>query len=829
MATNDERVVSRPEDRTWAEDVADVLPDAVIVVDTAASVVWGNLAAERLFGRGLDESVGVSGLDFVHPDDLELAAVSLSSVVGKQVGTPLELRVRGADGWHLVEMVGAPLGDHVVLVLRDLTERRRWELGGDEVTRFRAVLQNAAPVTLLLGEDGVVQSSSAALTRLLGVDQEWMEGRSVTDLADGADRAVIADALAGLVAGPSGGSDGIRAEVDVRVHRADGTVVPVALTLANLLDDPTVEGIVATLHDISRRARAEDDLREANSLLAATLDATAEGVLVVGLEGRISSFNQRFAEMWRIPRDLLDSGSDEQVMAYAMQSLADPDAFRSRVEALYADPEAESHDLVEFRDGRVFERDSRPQRVEGAVIGRVWSFRDVTAHRILQTELARQASHDPLTGLANQVLFRERVGQASRGLTRPEDRLAVLFIDLDDFKTVNDSLGHSAGDHLLISVSDRLRHCVRNQDTVARLGGDEFAVLVEALEHDGEAVDIARRILAVLSDPISVAGRPMAASASVGIVYGQAGDSADDLLRNADLAMYVAKNGGRNRYSVYESAMHDAALHRLDVDSRLRGAAVRGELVVHYQPVVEARTGDLRALEALVRWQHPEHGLLLPGGVRAAGRGERDHRRDRPARPGPGLRGGPGLGRPGGRGRGSRRDGQPGAAAAVGRAPAGPDHGPPAPVRGRAGPAGAGDHRRGADAGPRHDHAAAGAPAAGGRPPGGGRLRHRPLLAGPPAALPDRHAEDRPFVHRGGGGPPGVLAGPGHRAAGPHAGDDPGGRGGRDGGATGGVGGAGVRPGPGLPVRPAHGGRAGPRGGGGLHPGWPQMSLRLLR
>ena len=612
MATNDERVVSRPEDRTWAEDVADVLPDAVIVVDTAASVVWGNLAAERLFGRGLDESVGVSGLDFVHPDDLELAAVSLSSVVGKQVGTPLELRVRGADGWHLVEMVGAPLGDHVVLVLRDLTERRRWELGGDEVTRFRAVLQNAAPVTLLLGEDGVVQSSSAALTRLLGVDQEWMEGRSVTELADGADRAVIADALAGLVAGPSGGSDGIRAELDVRVHRADGTVVPVALTLANLLDDPTVEGVVATLHDISRRVRAEDDLREANSLLAATLDATAEGVLVVGLEGRISSFNRRFAEMWRIPRDLLDSGSDEQVMAYAMQSLADPDAFRSRVEALYADPEAESHDLVEFRDGRVFERDSRPQRVEGAVIGRVWSFRDVTAHRILQTELARQASHDPLTGLANQVLFRERVGQASRSLTRPEDRLAVLFIDLDDFKTVNDSLGHSAGDHLLISVSDRLRHCVRNLDTVARLGGDEFAVLVEALEHDGEAVDIARRILAVLSDPISVAGRPMAASASVGIVYGQAGDSADDLLRNADLAMYVAKNGGRNRYSVYESAMHDAALHRLDVDSRLRGAAVRGELVVHYQPVVEARTGDLRALEALVRWQHPEHGLLLP-------------------------------------------------------------------------------------------------------------------------------------------------------------------------------------------------------------------------
>ena len=612
MRPNDQRVLPRPDDLTWADGVAEVLPDAVIVVDASAMLVWGNKAAELLFGRTLDDSVGLSGLDFIHPDDLELAAVSLSSVVTKRVGTPLELRVSGVDGWHLVEMVGAPLGDHLVLVLRDLTERRRWELGGDEVSRFRAVLQNAAPVTMLLDERGVVESSSAALTRLLGVDQEWMEGRSVTDLVEGRDRGAILDALASLLGGPSATGHGTRAEVDVRVHRADGSVVPMSLSLANLLDDPTVKGIVATLHDISRRVRTEDDLRETNSLLAATLDATAEGVLVVGLQGRITSFNRRFAEMWRIPQDLLDSGSEEQVLSQAMRSLSDPNAFRSRIEALYADPDAESHDLVEFRDGRVFERDSRPQRVDGVVIGRVWSFRDVTAHRVLQTELAHQASHDPLTGLANQVLFRERVSGASHRLIRPEDRLAVLFIDLDDFKIVNDSFGHSAGDHLLISVSDRLRRCVRRRDTVARMGGDEFAVLVALLEQDSEAVDMARRILAVVSDPIRVAGRPTSASASIGIVFGRAGDSADDLLRNADLAMYVAKNGGRNRYCVYESAMHDAALHRLDVDSRLRGAAVRGELVVQYQPVVETRSGEMLALEALVRWQHPELGLLMP-------------------------------------------------------------------------------------------------------------------------------------------------------------------------------------------------------------------------
>ena len=139
------------------------------------------------------------------------------------------------------------------------------------------------------------------------------------------------DALAGLVDGPRGAGDRIRAELDVRVHRADGSLASVSLTLANLLDDPAVKGIVATLHDISRRVRAEDDLREANSLLAATLDATAEGVLVVGPSGRVSSFNRRFAEMWRIPHDLLDSGSDEQLLSFVMHSLAEPEAFRARV------------------------------------------------------------------------------------------------------------------------------------------------------------------------------------------------------------------------------------------------------------------------------------------------------------------------------------------------------------------------------------------------------------------------------------------------------------------------------------------------------------------
>ena len=591
--------------------VAKALPDAVLVIDAGAVVRWANVAAERLFGIPLDEAIGTNGLDFIHPDDFQLAALALTSVQGKDVGTLLELRVRRPDGWRLVEMIGAPFGDNVVLSVRDLTERRRWEVAGDEVARFRSLMQNAASVTMLLTRDGIVESSSGGLTRILGLDQEWLEHRPLADAVDARDHEAWTAALNDVQVLEPGFAPA-PVTIDVHFRHAAGGTIPFALTLTNLLDDPTIEGLVVTGHDITDRVAAVADLHKANSVLAATLESTADGILVVDRAGRITSWNSRFVEMWRVPPGLLESRTDERALTTLLDQLRDPTAFVAKVQGVYEEPEAHSHDILEFRDGRVLERDSLPQYIDGEVVGRVWSFRDISEHRRLQNELTHQAFHDPLTGLANQALFRDRVDHAAARLARHGGQLAVLFVDLDDFKTVNDSLGHSAGDALLQIVSERLTSCLRAGDTAARLGGDEFAVLMDALADPNDATDVAERIIAALQEPVLLDAFQVSATASIGIAYGATGASSDEMLRNADLAMYTAKAGGKNCSRVFAHQMHLAAVERLDLEARLRGAAERGELVVHYQPIYELQSGRITAFEALVRWHHPERGFLGP-------------------------------------------------------------------------------------------------------------------------------------------------------------------------------------------------------------------------
>jgi len=373
---------------------------------------------------------------------------------------------------------------------------------------------------------------------------------------------------------------------------------------------------------VSTSARTEEDarLREAMSLLSATLESTADGILVVSAGGRISSVNNQFLTMWGIDRGLVDTGDDESVMRSVLGQLQDPEQFLAKVTALYADREAESHDVLQFRDGRTFERYSRPQKVGDQVVGRVWSFRDVTAARRAQdqisqamADLAQQASQlkalafqDPLTGLSNRQLFNDRLGYALAGPCGTA--VDVLLLDLDDFKEVNDVHGHHAGDQMLIEVGRRLRACVRPSDVVARLGGDEFVVLlVGSLDPDAAA----ERIVESLKLPVWIDGTMLRPSLSLGLAsISEDAVDASELLRRADIAMYAAKTAGKNRYQRFRPEMMTALLERTDLEAGLRSAVDSGQIAVHYQPIVSTTLGTVVKVEALARWDRD--GVLVP-------------------------------------------------------------------------------------------------------------------------------------------------------------------------------------------------------------------------
>ena len=274
---------------------------------------------------------------------------------------------------------------------------------------------------------------------------------------------------------------------------------------------------------------------------------------------------------------------------------------------------------VRHADGsyRYVETTVAAQLDDPLVAGWILNTRDITERKQLEDQLTHQAFHDSLTGLANRALFRNRIEHALNRQRRHRDPLAILLFDLDGFKTINDSLGHAFGDKMLAAVAERLGGLLRPSDTACRLGGDEFAVLVEDLAESCDVTIVADRLLAGLRTPFVIDGKEVVTDASVGVALAdlmvEGSDTPDDLLRNADVAMYTAKSRGRGRYELFKPSMHKAMLDRLDLEADLRRAVDRDEFVLHYQPTVSLRDGRISGMEALVRWNSPERGMVPPG------------------------------------------------------------------------------------------------------------------------------------------------------------------------------------------------------------------------
>jgi PAS domain S-box-containing protein len=416
-------------------------------------------------------------------------------------------------------------------------------------------------------------------------------------------------------------------------------------------------GLVAALGFgwiITIRRTNRSDLRVAYDALVVEMDERRAA------EDAVRTSEQRFRSLVQRASDLTGVTDEHGVFTYvspAVETLlgfrpdefvgtaladriheGDRDDLAAAVDRLSRDP-AETA-TVDFRiqasDGRWrnIEAVGRNLMEDSTIHGIVWNGRDVTDRRILQDELAHQAYHDALTTLPNRALLLDRLDQALAGARRNRG-VAVLLIDLDGFKGVNDTLGHQAGDELLREIAERLTRCLRAEDTAARLGGDEFAVIVDGVgsapsagsaggatsagspsvagEAGRDVHVIAERILVAIREPITVAGRTVSVGASIGVATGSPDTDPSDLLRDADIAMYSAKAAGKNRVETFEPLMLDHTTERSTLEQQLAGAVARGEIEVHYQPIVDLRTGRILALESLARWRHPERGLVPPG------------------------------------------------------------------------------------------------------------------------------------------------------------------------------------------------------------------------
>ncbi|WP_380169531.1 EAL domain-containing protein [Jannaschia sp. R86511] len=359
---------------------------------------------------------------------------------------------------------------------------------------------------------------------------------------------------------------------------------------------------------LRRRPGTEERLAASLSLLAATLESTADGILVVDRQGLVVGRNEKFARMWRLPEHLVvvvPGADDLPVLEFVVSQVADPVGFRARVEQLYANPDLVATDEIELADGRVFSRYTQPQRIEGEVVGRVWSFRDRTAERQLEQDLRRMAYQDDLTGLGNRALFMERGQALAEAAEAGGLPLGVAVLDLDNLKVVNDQLGHQAGDEMLRVAAARLGSAARAGDLVARLGGDEFGVLMpDATAATAHAV--LQRMSDAMAAPLLLCGRRVGSSLSGGSSVARGQVSLEALLHEADLAMYRAKADGRGRVRAFDADVFRA-------DPRTAVAEVEHLLAdpdglrTVLQPICRLTTGMLVGHESLTRFPGREH------------------------------------------------------------------------------------------------------------------------------------------------------------------------------------------------------------------------------
>ncbi|KAA0233186.1 MAG: hypothetical protein JJLCMIEE_02781 [Acidimicrobiales bacterium] len=625
---------------TSAEEIEDGFLNGVIELMTPSQAARASLLKREsdtwlvvaCRGRVAAEAIGVSRLDLELPVairralhdnctvELEIAApVDLEPVAPDELErfvTAMPLRYQAELQGLLVvstrERVSAfqrsgfdSLGREYVLARRshdlmaDLLKRRTER-------RFRALVESSSDIVAVVGEEGALAFVSPAATRMLGYPDGFLESHEIEGVIHPDDRVPGARLI------ESASLSGQSEPVELRLRHASGTFHWFEVLARDLREDPEIEGIVVNAREIGDRKLAEQRLARSEARFRALVQNSSDLVAVVDEDGFFTYLSPAVESM-------LGYKPENLVGTAVLELLREEDVRRINTVA-----ESIGGDPIEQRTVEVVVRDSEDGwhnvevtisdlRRDPAVGGLVLNARDITRRVALEHDLRHRALHDELTGLGNRAMLTKQV---RRALEYGKDlrAIAVLFVDLDDFKEINDSLGHDAGDKLLCSVADRVRSTLRVNDVAARIGGDEFAVLIGDALGEAEVVAVGERLISSIRQPHDINGREIAIGASIGVAFDHdRSSSADVLLRNADVAMYLAKDRGKGRVEVFEERMHTTVFERLELKADLARAIEDGQLELFYQPIVSLRTGHMTGLESLARWRHPQRGLLGPG------------------------------------------------------------------------------------------------------------------------------------------------------------------------------------------------------------------------
>ena len=377
--------------------------------------------------------------------------------------------------------------------------------------------------------------------------------------------------------------------------------------------DAAAPPLLVLLHDRSAAQRELDERDLLVSELQATLESTADGILVTDLAGRIRAFNRRFAQIWGLPEALLTERQDDAVYDWMRRSVVDPEGYTRRLGQISEATLLQASERLTLHSGQVIERVTQPQNCRGRPCGRVWAFRDHTELVTAGQRIEALSSTDALTGLFNRRQMGQAITDALRQARRTAGTLALLLLDLDRFKQINDSLGPEIGDRLLLDCAERLKTCLRQGDVVARMGGDQFALLVH--EADARAAEAtARRVLEVVSHPCAVDGLQFTLTCSIGVaLFPDDATDGDMLVRHAESAMHGAKQGGRGCFRFHQARQDADMRQRMRLDHAMRQALASQRFRLHYQPQIDLLTGAVIGAEALIRWRDPELGEVSPG------------------------------------------------------------------------------------------------------------------------------------------------------------------------------------------------------------------------